>query len=53
MSDSRPVPFHRVEGSKKPTSVEDRRFNEINTQRSGDGSKGGSTAGQGPALESK
>lgn len=47
------VPFHRTVGSKKPKSVNAVRFNEVNTQRSGDGSKGGTTAGQGPALESK
>lgn len=47
------VPFKRVIGSKKPMNVHQVRFNEINTQRSGDGSKGGTTAGQGPALESK
>lgn len=46
-------PFHSVIGTSKPKSVHDVRHSEVNTQRFAAGSRGGTTAGQGPALDSK
>jgi hypothetical protein len=45
--------FHHEEGSAHPDNVHAIRVNEINTNRYAAGSRGGTTAGQGPALESK
>lgn len=46
-------PFHNVVGSPRPRQTTDVRVNEVNTQRFAAGSRGGTTAGQGPALDSK
>jgi len=45
--------FHRREGNARPAKVTDVRVSEINTQRFAAGSRGGTTAGQGPALDAK
>lgn len=46
-------PFHTRVGSARPRRVTEQRISEINTQRYAAGSRGGTTSGQGPALESK
>lgn len=46
-------PFHNVKGTRRPEKAYNLRVNEINTQRFAAGSRGGTTAGQGPALDSK
>lgn len=48
-----PVAFHHKMGSKRPATTIERRVSEVNTQRFAAGSRGGTTAGQGPALDSK
>lgn len=47
------VPFHDVVGTAKPTTTSKLRVNEINTQRFAAGARGGTTSGQGPALDAK
>lgn len=45
--------YHTIVGSKNPQNINELRVNEVNTNRYAAGSRGGTTAGQGPALESK
>ena len=47
------VPFERREGSRYPATVHDLHIREVNTQRFAAGARGGTTSGQGPALDSK
>lgn len=43
--------YHMRRGSARPKNVHEIRVNEVNTQRYAAGSRGGTTMGQGPALD--
>jgi hypothetical protein len=44
-------PFERREGARFPKTVHEVRLREVNTQRFAAGARGGTTTGQGPALD--